>query len=117
VKNSSTDAVLAGVTPTTEILFSDGSTQQITDLGADGFSLAWKDGSDASDVDFQDLVVNIKPTNDSLPLGTNLQGKPRGQVIDLRDVTNPVTVDFTLYREASFNNFIGFYQVADENWY
>jgi Putative Ig domain/Domain of unknown function (DUF4114)/von Willebrand factor type D domain len=114
VKNSSTDAVRAGVTPTTDILFSDPLRQKITDLGTDGFSLAWKDGTGNS-TDFQELVVRVKPTNDSLPLGTNLQGKPQGEVIDLRGVTSQVKADFTVNREAAFNNFIGFYQVADEN--
>ncbi|MBW4666543.1 MAG: DUF4114 domain-containing protein [Cyanomargarita calcarea GSE-NOS-MK-12-04C] len=114
VKNSSTDAVRAGVTPTTDILFSDPLKQKITDLGADGFSLAWKDGSN-SNADFQDLVVKVKPTNDSFPLGTNLQRKPQGEVIDLRGVTSQVKADFTVNREAAFNNFIGFYRVADEN--
>lgn len=115
VKNSSTDAVRAGVTPTTDILFSDPLTQKITDLGTDEFSLAWQDGSGNSNADFQDLVVKVKPTNDSLPLGTNLQGKPQGELIDLSDVTSQVKADFTVNREAAFNNFIGFYLVADEN--
>ncbi|MEH1844009.1 MAG: putative Ig domain-containing protein [Nostoc sp.] len=115
VKNSSTDAVRAGVTPTTDILFSDSLRQKITDLGIDGFSLAWKDGSGNSNTDFQNLVVKVKPTNDSLPLGTNLQGKPESEVIDLRGVTSQVKADFTVNREAAFNNFIGFYLVADEN--
>ncbi|WP_292778201.1 Calx-beta domain-containing protein [Nostoc sp. NMS9] len=115
VKNSSTDAVRAGVTPTTDILFSDPLRQKITDLGIDEFSLAWKDGSGNSNADFQDLVVKVKPTNDLLPLGTNLQGKPQSEVIDLRGVTSQVKADFTVNREAAFNNFIGFYLVADEN--
>jgi hypothetical protein len=112
VKNSSFDSVRAGSTPIADILFADPSTQKITDLGANGFSLAWKT---ASNPDFQDLVVNIKETNNSLPLGTNLQGKPQGEVIDLRNVTQQVKAEFVVNREAAFNNFVGFYQVVDEN--
>ncbi|MEH2377385.1 MAG: LamG-like jellyroll fold domain-containing protein [Nostoc sp.] len=115
VKNSSIDAVRAGVTPLTEILFSDPLTQKITDLGADQFSLAWKDSSGNSTADFKDMVVKIQPTNDPLPLGTSLQGKPQGEVIDLRGVTSQVKANFVVNREAAFNNFIGFYQVTDEN--
>ncbi|MEH1948251.1 MAG: DUF4347 domain-containing protein [Nostoc sp.] len=115
VKNSTTDAVRTGVTPLTDILFSDPLTQKITDLGNDDFSVAWKDGSGNNAADFNNLVVKIKSTNDSLPLGTNLQGNPQGEVIDLRGVTNQVKADFVVNREAAFNNFIGFYQVADEN--
>ncbi|MEH2241818.1 putative Ig domain-containing protein, partial [Nostoc sp.] len=114
VKNSTTDAVRTGVTPLTDILFSDPLTQKITDLGNDDFSLAWKDGGNNA-TDFNNLVVKIQSTNDSLPLGTNLQGNSQGEVIDLRGVTNQVKADFVVNREAAFNNFIGFYQVADEN--
>jgi Ca2+-binding RTX toxin-like protein len=115
VRNSTTDAVRAGVTPLTDILFSDPLKQKITDLGSDGFSLAWKDKDGNSTADFKDLVVKIQSTNDSLPLGTNLQGKSQGEIIDLRGITSQVKADFVVNREAAFNNFIGFYQVADEN--
>lgn len=114
VKNGTIDSVQNGNTPTSDILFSDLSRQKITDLGTDGFSLAWKDGSN-NNTDFKDLVVNIKSTNDPLPLGTNLQGKQQGEVLDLRGITQDVKADFVVNREAAFNNFVGFYKVADEN--
>ncbi|MBN4001193.1 DUF4347 domain-containing protein [Nostoc sp. LPT] len=115
VKNSTTDALRTGVSPFTDILFSDPLTQKITDLGNDDFSLAWKDGSGNNAADFNNLVVKIHFTNDSLLLGTNLQGNPEGEMIDLRGVTSQVKADFVVNREAAFNNFIGFYQVADDN--
>ncbi|MFM7364677.1 MAG: putative Ig domain-containing protein, partial [Cuspidothrix sp.] len=115
VRNSTIDAVRAGITPLTDILFSDSLTQKITDLGNDEFSLAWKDASGNNAANFNNLVVKFSSTNESLPLGTNLQGKPQGEVIDLRSITNQVKANFTVNREAAFNNFIGFYQVADEN--
>jgi uncharacterized repeat protein (TIGR01451 family) len=114
VKNGTIDSIQNGITPTSDILFSDLSSQKITDLGTDGFSLAWKDGSN-NNTDFKDLVVNIKSTDDSLSLGTNLQGKQQGEVLDLRGITNNVKANFTVNREAAFNNFVGFYKVADEN--
>ncbi len=114
VKNGTIDSVQNGNTPTSDILFSDLSRQKITDLGTDGFSLAWKDGSN-NNTDFKDLVVNIKSTNNPLPLGTNLQGKQQGEVLDLRGITQDVKADFVVNREAAFNNFVGFYKVADEN--
>ncbi|MBS9390002.1 MAG: DUF4114 domain-containing protein [Dolichospermum sp. WA123] len=52
---------------------------------------------------------------DGKTLGTNLQGKQQGEVLDLRGITNNVKADFTVNREAAFNNFVGFYKVADEN--
>jgi len=97
------------------MLFSDPFTQKITDLGNESFSLAWKDGSGNNVSDFNNLVVKFNPTTDSLPLGTNLQGKSQGEVIDLRGLTGQVKANFVVNREAAFNNFIGFYQVADED--
>jgi uncharacterized repeat protein (TIGR01451 family) len=114
VKNSTTNAVKAGITPLTDIVFSDPLKQKITDLGAEQFALAWKDGSNSS-AEFKDMVVKIQATNDLLPLGTNLQSKPQGAMIDLRAVTTEVKADFVVNREAAFDNCIGFYQVADEN--
>lgn len=115
VRNSTTDAVRAGVTPLTDLLFSNPLRQKITDLGNDEFSLAWKDTDGNSTAEFKDLAVKIQSTDDSLPLGTNLQGNPQGEVIDLRGITSQVKADFVVNREAAFDNFIGFYQVVDEN--
>ncbi|MFM6203407.1 MAG: hypothetical protein ACKPE1_30485, partial [Dolichospermum sp.] len=89
IKDATIDSIQNGTTPITNILFSDLSYSKITDLGADGFSLAWKDGSN-NNTEFKDLVVNIKSTNDLLPLGTNLQGTQQGEVLDLRGITNNV---------------------------
>ncbi|BAZ30176.1 phytase [Cylindrospermum sp. NIES-4074] len=112
VKDSSIDAVKNNGASNTEIIFSSSSTQQITDLGADGFSIAWNGGSGNT---FQDLVVKINATIQPLPLGTGLQDQPQGEVIDLRGVTSLVKADFIVNREAAFNNFVGFYQVTDAN--
>ncbi|MBW4672454.1 MAG: esterase-like activity of phytase family protein [Cyanomargarita calcarea GSE-NOS-MK-12-04C] len=114
VKNSTTDAVRSGQTPISSLQFSDPTTQKITANGDGSFSLALKDGS-ANNTDFNNLVVNIKPSNQTLPLSTNLQGKKEGEVIDLRGVTGKVKADFTINREAGFNNLVGFYKVVDEN--
>jgi phosphodiesterase/alkaline phosphatase D-like protein len=78
------------------------TVQKVTDLGADGFAL-----------DFKDLSVNIKTTTETASLGTALQGSTEGEVLDLRGVTGTVTVDFTVNREAAYNNYVGFYKVDD----
>jgi Domain of unknown function (DUF4114)/RTX calcium-binding nonapeptide repeat (4 copies) len=115
VKNSTIDAVKSGISPITNVLFSSAATQKITDLGADGFSLAWQDGSGNNTNSFQDLIVNIQTTNNPLSLGTNLQSQPQGELIDLRDVTQQVKANFVVNREAAFDNFVGFYQAIDKN--
>ncbi|MEH2333752.1 FG-GAP-like repeat-containing protein, partial [Nostoc sp.] len=115
VQDGTLDAVRNNPNSIGKLLFSSVSTQKIIDLGNDGFSLAWKDTSGKSATDFNDLVVKINQTNQALPLGTNLQGQFQGEVIDLRDVKQSVKAEFSVYREASYNDYVGFYQVTDEN--
>jgi 3-phytase/alkaline phosphatase D len=79
------------------------SVQKVTDLDTSGFSL-----------DFGDIGVNISTTTDSLILGTGQQGSTSGEVLDLRGTTGTVKADFTVNREAAFNDFVGFYKVDDE---
>uniref|UniRef100_A0A8J7DD32 DUF4114 domain-containing protein n=1 Tax=Desmonostoc muscorum LEGE 12446 TaxID=1828758 RepID=A0A8J7DD32_DESMC len=106
VRNTTTDSILAGQTPISNVLFFDPKNLQIESLNDGSFSLAWKN---------QDLVVKIQPTDQELPLGASFQGKNQGELIDLRGVTQSVTAEFAVHREAAFNNFVGFYKVADEN--
>jgi Domain of unknown function (DUF4114)/FG-GAP repeat len=115
VKNSTTENVLGNITPITDVLLSDPSNQKITSLNNNAFSLAWKDSSGNRTNDFQNLVVTIQLTDDPLPLGASLQSRPQGELIDLRDAKQRVKADFVVNREASFNNFVGFYKLADEN--
>ncbi|MEH1994045.1 DUF4114 domain-containing protein [Nostoc sp.] len=115
VQDGTLDAVRNDPNSIGKLLFSSVSTQKITDLGDNSFSLGWKDASGNSSTDFNDLVVKINQTDQALPLGTNLQGQFQGEVIDLRDVEQSVEAEFNVYREASYNNYVGFYQVTDEN--
>jgi hypothetical protein len=112
IKNNSTDAVNAGIN--SEIIFADITKQKVTSLGNDVFSLAWKDGSN-NNVDFKDLEIKIQATTEAVTLGTSLQDKAQNEVIDLRGFTGQVKAEFQVHREAAFNNFVGFYRVANEN--
>jgi hypothetical protein len=104
VENGTTDSIKAGITSIENFNILQSTDVQITNLGANNFSLAWKD-----------LIVNINPTENTLPLGTNLQNSSQGENLDLRTVTGSVNAEFTVYREAAFDNYIGFYKVVDEN--
>ncbi|WP_228012927.1 putative Ig domain-containing protein [Nostoc edaphicum] len=99
IRSSTTQAVLSGQTPFSQVLFSSD-----TNVDDTGFSL-----------NFQNLVVNIAATDQDLPVGTGLQGKYEPELIDLRDVKQLVKAEFVVHREAAFNNFVGFYQITDEN--
>ncbi|WP_444876500.1 esterase-like activity of phytase family protein [Brunnivagina elsteri] len=114
VKNSSLDAVKAGKTPLSDVLISSQTTQKIADVGNGGFTLSWEDGTGNS-TDFKDLEVKIQFSNQVLPLGSKLQGSNQAELIDLRDISGNVKAEFTLNREAAFDNFVGFYRIANEN--
>nr|MDJ0677920.1 DUF4114 domain-containing protein [Calothrix sp. MO_167.B42] len=113
-RDSTIDAVLSGTIDSSEVLFADVSTLKSTELSDDEFSLAWKDGSGNS-TDFTDLVVNIKATDDELPLGVGLQGEQEGEVLDFSDITGQIQAEFIVNREAAFDNFVGFYQIANKD--
>lgn|GEM_PF-5678094 len=112
IKNTSQDAVNAGNSSMGDIIFSSKTTQKIINLGAEGFSLEWEDSSSN---EFKDLAVKIQAVDESLPVGTKLQGESQGEVIDLREMIDTVQANFTVYREADFDNFVGFYKVAGVN--
>ncbi len=114
VKNSTTDAVRSGAAPTSSVIFSDPTTAKITDSSDGSYTVGFKDGSNNA-TDFNNLAVKVQSSSQALPLGTNTQGKSQGEVIDLRGTSGNVKADFTVNREAAHNNFVGFYQVVDEN--
>ncbi len=49
------------------------------------------------------------------PLNTGLQTTLQGELIDLRGVTQKVSAEFVVNRNADYNNYISFYQVTDKN--
>ena len=114
VKDGSTDSVLNNNTPISNVLFADPSDVRITDLGTNSFSLNWEDGS-GNPAGFEDLQIQIQVTDQAIPLGTAGQNKPQGESLDLRGIAGPVNANFVVNREASYNNFIGFYRVTDAN--
>ncbi|MBD2727535.1 beta-propeller fold lactonase family protein [Nostoc sp. FACHB-892] len=101
VSNSTTQAVLSGKTSFSSVVFSSATNNSTAE---EGFSL-----------NFQNFTVTVQATEEEVSLGTSQQGKYQGELIDLRSVTQLVTAEFAVNREASYNNFVGFYQVADEN--
>ncbi|MBD2169240.1 DUF4114 domain-containing protein [Calothrix membranacea FACHB-236] len=78
------------------------------------YTLNWEQGNDNS---FNDLVMKFQLEN--TPLNTqnligNYQGEKEGELINLESFTDrEVKATFTLYSEAAYNNFVGFYKVDD----
>jgi Tfp pilus assembly protein FimT len=115
VQDSTIDAVRFGNTPVTNVLVSNTLVSQVTDLGNGEFSLTWNNSSGNSATNLQDMAVKIRASDQPLPLGVSVQGDSQAELIDLRNATSPVNAEFTLHREAAFDNLIGFYQIADVN--
>lgn len=112
VKNSTLDNIKNGISPIEDLLFSDASLQQITDLGDGSFSLAWNNSS-GDTTDFKDLVVTIEATTETSPLGTAIQNQSGAEIIDLQDAVETVPAEVSVYREAAYNNYVGFYRIDD----
>ena len=58
---------------------------------------------------FNYLVVQIQPTEQDLPFGTNLQNYLQIDLIGLTQAV--VTAEYSVFREAAFNNEVYFYKV------
>jgi myo-inositol-hexaphosphate 3-phosphohydrolase len=61
-----------------------------------------------------DIPDNQDKNNPFHDLGKSWQEKLEKKLIDLRDVTQQVKVEFVVNTKAAFKNFVGFYQVTDE---
>lgn len=79
----------------------------------DSLTLAWEDLIDGGDRDFNDLVLTVEIADDT-PVAHQIQGKPERELIDLRDLTNQVNADFTIFGDTVYDNSVGFYLVANE---
>ena len=127
VRNSTTDTVLAdlatGQTPSNVFFaFPDANPDgfdygQVSQQDDGRFILQWQEVQGESNPNFDDLVLAVELT-DTLPsLGTTFQGQPQGELIDLTGVTNPVSADFVVNREAAYDNSFGLYIVDDVTGY
>ena len=108
IENGTTDGVINGSIPTSQVsLGSNFNSNAFTglttsDLGNGSYSLAW---------DNNEFVLTVSTTDESAPIGSNLQGGNSAEVIDLTNVSNQVTAEFSVYRDALYNNSVYFYKV------
>jgi Calx-beta domain/Domain of unknown function (DUF4114)/von Willebrand factor type D domain len=130
IADDTLDAVKANLAKgktTAQVLFSKseanpGSTSQakFTVIPNDGgYEIAWEDNLKESagktNPDFNDLVLKVETLdNFKTPVGTGLQGKSEGSVIDLRSFAGQnLKVDTVSVSDAAYQNYIGFYAVED----
>ncbi len=119
VQNGTIDSILNGGSGNLIIgspLFKQNSYQSlkpdfIDELGA--FEFSWDLNRDNK---FDDFIFRIElPTDQPLALGSELQGNPESEVLDLRDLTGEVQLDLQVFREAANSNILGFYRVENTN--
>ena len=129
VQNSSTDEVLRGITPPSKVLFGSPFSKDAQQLrieqatSTDPLTLKWEDGINGGDQDFNDMVLTVQSTNQTPPKGTGLQGKPQGELLDLRGVDlnrdgqadSAIQGSFSVNSEAANDNFVGLYRVDNTN--
>jgi Domain of unknown function (DUF4114)/RTX calcium-binding nonapeptide repeat (4 copies) len=117
VQNATTDGILGNQIPSSKVLlgssFGSDAFQQlkVDNLGNGKFNFAWEDQIGGGDKDFNDMVFSLELSNESAALGSALQGKNSGELVDLTKVSGNVKADFSVYREAGFNNEVYFYKV------
>ena len=97
IKNGTADQVRAGANK--EIIFST-ANNFVSNVTGSAFDLA-----------VEGLNVKVEAVNDTRALGTGLQTGAEGELIDLRELTGKVEANFSVYREAAFNNQVYFYKV------
>ena len=121
VQNSTVDRVLNG--ETANVFFATNAANQdglehltVENLTSGKFSLSWEDQNGLGDSDFNDLKLTVEVTNESAPIGNNLQGQEFLELLDLRDLAaGEVPAQVFIQGNAGFNNFVGFYQIADDS--
>jgi hypothetical protein len=84
----------------------------ISDAEGGGFTIDWEDSGDGDD-DFNDTSIQVKLTNATAPLGSNLQGDRERELLDLSSTTSDTAATFQVGSNASFNNTVGFYRVQN----
>ncbi|MTJ53228.1 DUF4114 domain-containing protein [Anabaena sp. UHCC 0253] len=108
VKDGTVDSFKAGLIENNNILFADSSNQIITQEEGN-VTISWKENT--TKTNFDSLVVKIESTDESLTIGTALQEESQAKLIDLRDISGLVKADFSVFREAAYNNEVYFYEV------
>ena len=61
------------------------------------------------------VVLNVRQTNAGPPRGLGSLQEQGREVLDLQELSGTVRGNFTVYREATFNNVVGFYEIDNAN--
>jgi len=114
IRNDSLDAVRQRNEANPAILFGTPDQLTIAAAGRGMYTLTWNYGSGSGE-EAENLVFELDAINMGQPLGSAVQDQPQAELIDLRDVAPDTLVkaSFEVYREAAFDNYVGFYAILD----
>ena len=118
VQSGSTDEVLTGQISEKQVIFgssfgtNESELLQVEQSEDNQFILSWNEGNNG---DNAQIVLNLQITEEQAPIGTALQGQSQRELIDLRSQTGELAANFTIQREAAFDNQAGLYIVDDED--
>jgi hypothetical protein len=110
VQNGTVDGIRNGSVPLSQLVISSATSLQVSQTNG-VFELGFSDSPGSSQ--FNNAVVQVQLVPQPQPIGSNLQEQKEGEVLDLRDFTGTLTATLTVNREAAYNNFVGFYRVAN----
>jgi Domain of unknown function (DUF4114) len=101
--NGQTSQIFLGTDPNS-------ANSKATDLGNNSIDLNWHSADNRS----LNIDIIAEQTTENPHLGANNQSNPEGLALDLTQLVLPTTqVNFTVYRDATYNNSVGFYKVLD----
>jgi hypothetical protein len=114
IPNDSLDTVRASGATDPAVLFGTPEALTITATGRGQYNLVWHDTSGRR-AELDDLVVSIEASQTPGPLGSEIQDQPEAELLDLRSVDPAATVQarFQVFRDADFDNVVGFYAISD----
>lgn len=109
LQNSIFENVSANQTFLIELKNIDGSSSvsqvSATEVSTGKFSIAFSNG----------ITLNIEQTTAGVPIGVGSTQKQGQELIDLQTVSGSLQGNFTVYREARFDNVVGFYKIDNVN--
>ncbi|TAF08477.1 MAG: DUF4114 domain-containing protein, partial [Nostocales cyanobacterium] len=115
VNGGTIDEYRAGSISSSSVFLAESFSQIIEEENS--FRLSWRETTTATE--FSSLVMRIESVTQLtrqeqiISETTRLQGNNEGECIDLTNF-NTVRADFSVFREAAFNNEVYFYRVTDE---
>ncbi|MEC4894892.1 MAG: Ig-like domain-containing protein [Oscillatoria sp. PMC 1050.18] len=122
VSDGSTDEVLAGQVPSSQVYFGtvDLTQLEVSDLGTNAFTIGWEDlpvSGDGTENDFDDVLFDVQLTTEDTRSGTDIQGLR--EIVDLREidvdgdgeVDTSVSAIFQAFGESGLTNRGGLYQI------